>query len=169
MNEIIIQPRKPLKECTSTIYSTINTGFEKKFGISFSEGLANMAETNLQLKPSTYEKRKEKRKLVKKFKATLQKDLDETAVNRCFGTRQSLMKWDTVRAIQSFETVTNAEKRTKENERKIQAGEKQTKNHVGKHASYTWDKSGLEKEVLLWDDKTVVNWTEVGKKYNIRD
>ena len=91
----------------------------------------------MQIKPTHNERRKEKRTLVRKVKADLQKELDATAVDRCFGTRQSLNKWDNLRAIQSFETVIDAKKRTKEMGKKVQAGEKQTKNHVGKHSTYT--------------------------------
>ena len=56
-------------------------------------------------------------------------------------------KWNKLRSIQSFESVPDAKKRIKENERKIQAGEKGIKKHVGKHSSYDWDKTGLEQEV----------------------
>ena len=40
---------------------------------------------------------------------------------------------------------------------------------MGKHSTYTWDKSILEEEALTWNDETVVNWSEVGKRYDIRD
>ena len=109
-----IQPKKSLKDCTSSIYNAINARFEKTFRIPFSEGLTNIPEINLQIKPTHNERRKEKRTLVRKVKADLQKELDATAVDRCFGTRQSLNKWDNLRAIQSFETVIDAKKRTKE-------------------------------------------------------
>jgi len=66
---------------------------------------------------------------------------------RCFGTRLSLNKWNKLRSIQSFESVTDARERTKENERKIQVGEKKSKTCVGKHSSYDWNKIGLEQEV----------------------
>ena len=71
--------------------------------------------------------------------------------------------------MQSFETVIDAKKRTKEMEKKVQAGEKQPTNHVGIHSTYTWDKSALEEEAITWNDETVVNWPEVGKRYDIRD
>ena len=40
---------------------------------------------------------------------------------------------------------------------------------MGKHSTYTWDKSVLEEEAITWNDETVVNWSEVGKRYDIRD
>ena len=86
-----------------------------------------------------------------------------------FGTRQSLNKWDNLRSMQSFETVIDARERKRENEKKVQAGEKQPKDHVGKHSSYTWDKSALDEEARTWNDETVVNWSELGKRYDIRD
>ena len=128
LNNIKGQPKKSaLKEHTSRIYNTINTEFKNKFGVPFSEGLINMPELNLQLKPSSCEMKKEKRALTKKVKTSLQKEMDQTAVDRCFGTRQSLKKWDMLRTIQSFETVTDAINRTKENEKKVLAGEKNKK------------------------------------------
>ena len=124
----------------------------------------------MQLKPTYQEKRKEKRTLVRTVKVNLQHDFNSTAVDRCFGTRQSLKKWDNIRAISSFESVSDAErKRTTEDEKKVQAGKKLPKNHVGKHISYTWDKCALEEEALKWNDKTILNWSEVGKRYNILD
>ena len=107
------QQRKSL-ECTSSIYNTLNSGFEKKFGIPFSEALTTIPETKLQLKPTHQEKRKEKRTLVRTVKVNLQHDFNYTEVDRCFGTRQSLKKWDNIRAISSFESVSDAEKRTTE-------------------------------------------------------
>ena len=92
----------------------------------------------MQLKPTYQEKRKEKRTLVRTVKVDLQHDFNSTAVDRCFGTRQSLKKWDNIRAISSFERMT-------EDEKKVQAGKKLPKNHVGKHISYTRDKCALEK------------------------
>ena len=72
------------------------------------KGSQKMPELNLQLIPSSYMKgkrKKEKRALTKKVKRSLQKEMDQTAVDRCFGTRQSLKKWDTLRVILSFETA----------------------------------------------------------------
>ena len=40
---------------------------------------------------------------------------------------------------------------------------------MGKHSTYTWDKSAFEEEAITWNDETVVNWSEVGKRYDIRD
>ena len=111
------QQRKSLKECTSSIYNTLNSGFEKKFGKPFSEALTTIPETKLQLKPTHQEKRKEKRTLVRTVKVNLQHDFNSTAVDRCFDTRQSLKKWDNIRAISSFESVSDAEKRTTEDKK----------------------------------------------------
>ena len=110
--------KSKLKDITRNIYNTINTEFESKFGVPFSEGLVEMPELKLQTKPSAYEKKKEKRALTRTVKNKLQKDMNETAVDRLFGTRLSLTKWDTLRGMQSFETVTDAIKSYKRNRNK---------------------------------------------------
>ena len=69
--------------------------------------------------------------------------------NRCYGTRQSLTKWEKSRKIQSFETIDAAISRTKELSEKASCGLLKVKDHVGNHSSYVWDKTGLENEVRL--------------------
>ena len=32
-----------------------------------------------------------------------------------------------------------------------------------------WDKSALEHDAQQWTNDTVFNWSEIGRKYNIRD
>ena len=59
-------------------------------------------------------------------------------------------------------------KKEQKNWKKVQAGKKQPKNHVRKHSTYTWDKSALEEEAITWNDETVVNWSEVGTRFDIR-
>ena len=53
--------------------------------------------------------------------------------------------------------------------KKFKLTKKLPKNHVGKDISYTWDKCALEEEALKWNDKTILNWSEVGMRYNILD
>ena len=70
-----IQPKKSLKECTSSIYNAINARFEKTFRIPSSEKLTNIPEINLQIKPTHNERRKEKRTWSEKLKLIYKRNL----------------------------------------------------------------------------------------------
>ena len=52
--------------------------------------------------------------------------------------------------IQSFETIPEATRRTEEIKEKINRAAIKPKDHVGNHASYQWDKTALEQEVVVF-------------------
>ena len=84
LNNINIHSKKPLQEVTNTIYSKINSVYEKKMGISFAEGLTKTKELNLQMKPTPYQKKKQKRDIERNFKTQQQHILNNTVVDRQF-------------------------------------------------------------------------------------
>ena len=59
-----------------------------------------------------------------------------TSVDRLYGSRISLRKWDDLRKKKSFETVPDAKKRTLAEKNKIDTGLKKPKDHVGPYSSY---------------------------------
>ena len=71
-----------IKEYTRKIYNVVNEPFEKTFGVSFAEGITGMKEIKIVKKPSAYEKKKEKRKIITQVKKNLERDWESIAVER---------------------------------------------------------------------------------------
>ena len=84
---------------------------------------------------------------------------------RCFGTRKSLREWNNDRLSRSFESVDDAEIRTKKNKEKVLDGTKKTKNHCGSFEKMAWDKEGLKS----YEADKEVNWLQLSLKYGIKD
>ena len=71
-----------LKENTQQIYNLVNKPFEKKYGISFAESITNLKELNIEKKSTKYEKKKEKRRIIREVKENIEKDWESDAVER---------------------------------------------------------------------------------------
>ena len=71
---------KSLKENTKEIYNAINTPF--KYGISFAESITSLKEVNIQKKCTTYQKKKERRSIIKDVTEKIEKDWESNAVER---------------------------------------------------------------------------------------
>ena len=74
--------KKTLKECTNIIYERINEPFEKKYGISFADSMAESKKFKLEKIATKYEKKKEKRRIIKQVTQKIEKDLESGAVER---------------------------------------------------------------------------------------
>ena len=77
---------KTLKENTQQIYNIVNKPFQKKYGISFAESMANIKELNTEKKSTKYQKKKEKRKIVRDEKEKIKKDWESDVVERFVNT-----------------------------------------------------------------------------------
>ena len=86
-----------------------------------------------------------------------------TSVDRLYGSRSSLRKWDTERKKQSFETVPKAISRSLRDKSKVESGLKTQKNHVGSFSSYQVNPSLLNM-ASSWTDTTDVKWKKIGKQ-----
>ena len=64
LKTIKMSPRKALQDRTNLVYNIINPHFEKKFGVSFAEGLIANKKLKLSKKPPCDEKKKEKQGII---------------------------------------------------------------------------------------------------------
>ena len=74
--------KKTLKDCTNIIYERINKPFEKKYGISFADSMAESKTFKLEKIATKYEKKKEKRRIIKQVTQKIEKDWESGAVER---------------------------------------------------------------------------------------
>ena len=88
---------------------------------------------------------------------------------RCYGTRQSLASSRTERLCLSFESQQAAKQRREELLSDIESGEKLPKKHAGDFSKVTWDKEGMKREFESYPVGTVVNWSDIARKYRITD
>ena len=73
---------KDVKKCTKKIYDLVNEPFKRSFGISFAEGITGIKEVNMMRKPSDYQKKKEKRKIITQVKRSMENHWESNAVER---------------------------------------------------------------------------------------
>ena len=99
------QTKGELKAVGQIIFSTYEKTCKENLGKPFSEVLLAVAELNLQGKQSTYEKKKQRLKSQRQFKASVEAAWSQTDVNAHLAQRTSLATRAKQRAHQSFETV----------------------------------------------------------------
>ena len=73
---------KQTKCITKQIYHSINKTYEECFGMPFAEGLTHIKECNIISKPSKHEKQKEKRRLVRNVKKSVEMEKKKTSVKK---------------------------------------------------------------------------------------
>ena len=64
----------------------------------------------------------------------------------------------------SFESKEEAAERTRQQKR-----EGEQKSPVGKFANMEWDKEGMKDEVNGYADETLVNWSELARRFQIKN
>ena len=160
---------KILGDSTKIIYNSVNKPFERTFGVSFAEAQTKVPELHLQFKKIKYERKAELRQTYTKVKKTIQERWNETSVERCYGTRQSLKACNTERLSLGFESVRSAKERTDKMHSSISCGKSKPKKHAGDFSLAAWDKERMKTEFNNYPEGTVVNWSSIARKYNITD
>ena len=154
-------------------YQTISTEISKTLNDSYLESSNNNTSfheiyskcNQLTPKMNRNEKRSFERKIIKNVVHQIESHNDEYSTNRLFGGEFSLREWDAERKRKSFETVSEAQKRSEAEKENIASGKKKRKNHVGNISSYEINTSELESTVSTWDSNTKVVWKQLGEKF----
>ena len=84
---------------------------------------------------------------------------------RCYGTRQSLASSRTERLYLSFESQQAAKQRREELLSDIGSAKKLPKKHAGDFSKVALDKEGMKRESESYPAGTVVNWSDIARKY----
>ena len=82
---------------------------------------------------------------------------------RCYGNRQSLEARKRERLAMCFESFEEAKIR---NETKL---EQNKKSPVGKFENMHWDKQAMVEEVNSYTNDTLVNWSELARRYEVKN
>ena len=151
--------KKVLKDCTNQALIILNKSFGQTHGINFEDSL--LISNNFEKKQSREEKRQLKKLHYREVVDKINSEFELSSVDRLYGSRTSLRKWDVERKKRSFETVPEAISRSVEDKRKVASGQKTPKNHVGNFSSYDISPSLLDM-AGSWTDETKVNWKQIG-------
>ena len=146
--------RGACEELTQNISNTLDNSFTKQFGISFNESFQKCY--SLKRKRLPEKRTKSKCAIIKETVSKINKDNMSTAVDRVYGSRQSLQGWDADRKKRSFETVPDNKKHTASDKIQVESGIKKAKNHVGNFDSYEIDEQSLEATASSWTAETHV-------------
>jgi len=88
---------------------------------------------------------------------------------RCLGERQSYAARQRERLDSSFETKPAAIKRKETSSEPRETAPVKRKRHAGNFDTMTWNKNGLKLEVEGYKDDTKVNWSELARRYEIKN
>lgn len=155
------QPTKgELKALGEMIVSTYDKTCKENLGKPFSEVLLAAPQLNLQEKPSAYEKKKQRLKTQRQFKASVEDMWSQTDADAHLAQRTSLAARAKQRAYQSFETLQEAKVR----QEKTPPGMNE-RSHIPKEI--TGDREQVLKDVARWPHEPV-SWSAKAKQYNIR-
>lgn len=88
---------------------------------------------------------------------------------RCLGERQSYAARQRERLDSSFETKPAAIKRKETSSEPRETAPVKRKRHAGNFDAMTWNKNGLKLEVEGYKDDTKVNWSELARRYEIKN
>ena len=85
--------------------------------------------------------------------------------HRCFGNTQSLSGQQRERLAMAFE---RKEEAIQQHQSEKLKGKKK-KSPVGKFDKMEWDREAMKDEVLGYSDETLVNWSGLGRRYEIKN
>ena len=105
-----------------------------------------------------------KKQHYKEVVSKINKDNENTMVDRLYGSGNSLSKWDREREKKYFETVPEAEERSLTEKSKVENVLKKAKNHVGPFSSYQVDPALMEVAVS-WSSNDKISWRKIGEQY----
>jgi len=97
---------------TRQVLSELNSVYESVYGHSFTQGVVELAHSDLQKKPTNAEKKKHKRQIQHECRNTMAKQFRETDVLTVLFEGQSLSSYKRQRMASSFETPTQKQERT---------------------------------------------------------
>ena len=150
----------------TALINVLNPLFEKEFHKSFEKCVAD----SLHLTPAekSTQKQKEILTLLKENKNKIQEatSIDDTDVNNFLSSGKSFQQHDRERML-LFNTHDAAEKQTKMCLEKQRKGLLVQKKHHGKFENYTFNKDDFLLEIKSLVPNGIVNWTRLGKKYDV--
>ncbi|KAL9977472.1 hypothetical protein ACROYT_G014878 [Oculina patagonica] len=88
---------------------------------------------------------------------------------RCLGGQQSYAARQRERLDSSFEGKHAAMKRKETTSELDETPVVKRKRHAGNFEAMTWDKDGLKNEMEGYGDETKVNWSEIARRYQIKN
>ena len=146
--------------------NTLHPILKQKLGVD----LKNCVEKtfSLESKQNSTEKQKQSVKKLRENNNKMQDTLynENTDLDNFLCSGSSYSQYERERKKQYFETPESAKKITEKNSNKIKLGLKKQKSHHGNFENYNFDKKTFLLE--LKENKCEnVNWTALGKKYNI--
>lgn len=100
------------------------------------------------------------------FQELIKKVIIQCLCFRCLGNRQSFKARRRERLALSFESQKAAEERVSK-AKVLQST--QNKNHTGNIKNMNWDKEKMKQEVEGYDDGAKVNWSDLARKYGIKN
>ena len=100
------------KQSAMEIMQSLNNTFQKEYQkTSFTETLAKLPTSGVEIKQSKYGKKQKSRKQLRNITNIINNDLNSTSVERCLGTRWSLNTRKKERILRSFEDYNSAKTR----------------------------------------------------------
>jgi len=141
---------------TRQVLSQLNSVYESVYGHSFTQGVVELAHSDLQKKPTNAEKKKHKWQIQHECRNTMAKQFRETDVLTVLFEGQSLSSYKRQRMASSFETPTQKQERTRR-------PPKQRK-HSPSFDKVTWDKEAVLTALKNWPEGEKIVWSKFAQR-----
>lgn len=142
---------------TRQVLSELNSVYESVYGHSFTQGVVELAHSDLQKKPTNAEKKKHKRQIQHECRNTMAKQFRETDVLTVLFEGQSLSSYKRQRMASSFETPTQKQERT------TRRPPKQRK-HSPSFDKVTWDEEAVLTALKNWPEGEKIVWSKFAQR-----
>ena len=136
---------------------------EKKFGISVQTLLANTPTSNLEIKKTSAEKRKETRKAIREYKKEVETHFSKTGEEFIMQNRVSWTLFDKMRK----ECLDTSNRKRSHGESTITKTPPKRRKHGTSIHSESIDLPALLEEASHWTEDEKVNWSELARRYGI--
>lgn len=150
-----------------SIVEMVQPIIQNQMNINFDRSLAEAITIAPPITPQDL--KKTKAKITRESKAIIEETIKDNGndVQKFLGSSLSFREHDRIRLDNFFETREEAAERTTNEQEKIESGTKKQKSHHAAFDSYSFDKASFLDEMSALQPEESVNWTELGRKYNV--
>ena len=147
---------------TREILADLQPLFESQYGHSFIDAVTRLPGSHLQAKPTSVDKRREKRKIQRDCKQEIESHYKQTDALTLLAEGSSMQSYKRLRLSQSFESPKY--KRARE---RVKNSTPKEKKHSPSFENATWDKVKVLEELRTFPIDSIINWSQFAREHCI--
>ena len=160
-------PKTPPK---SFVTEELDTVCHNKFGASFRELLEETPSIGLQKRPTSQQRLKAKRQILKEVKTSIEQNMEEKATDMVMGARTSWKTFNKMRLTVGLEDRQKTEARQQKRkslESENTPPDKKVHGYTEEHIETLINTDRLLQEAKSWSPTESINWSAIGTNYGL--